>query len=92
MRKLQKAAVVAAAALGSVGALGAGSAYAHGEPGHDMGLQQGTSCRTHDMNIDVLGTVGVLNGVAGNALNGEGNPGAQPTHLGSKMRCDNAAG
>ncbi|GAU68795.1 hypothetical protein SSP35_09_00380 [Streptomyces sp. NBRC 110611] len=88
MRKLHKAAVVGAV-LGSVGALSAGSAYAHGEPGHD--IKQGTSCRSHDMNISVLGALGAFNGLAGNALNGEGSPGAQPANLGSKMSCDNHA-
>jgi hypothetical protein len=90
MRNLCKAAVLAAA-LSSVGALGVGTAYAHGEPGHDFDVSQGTECRSHDMNIDVLGAVGVLNGVLGNALNGEGSPGSQPTQLGSKMSCDNNA-
>ncbi|MFH8568005.1 hypothetical protein [Streptomyces sp. NPDC017993] len=90
MRKLYKA-VVLAAAIGSAGALGVGTASAHGEPGHDFDVRQGSECRSHDMNIDVLGAVGVLNGVLGNALNGEGNPGAQPTSLGSKMSCENHA-
>ncbi|MGD3108313.1 MULTISPECIES: hypothetical protein [unclassified Streptomyces] len=90
MRKFHKA-VVVAAALGSVGAIGGGTAYAHGEPGHDVDVRQGTECRSHDMNVDVLGAVGALNGTLGNALNGEGSPGAQPTHLGSNFRCDNAA-
>jgi hypothetical protein len=43
------------------------------------------------MNIDVLGSVGALNGVLGNALNGEGNPGAQDHHLGSDMGCNSRA-
>ncbi|MFF2813710.1 hypothetical protein ACO0M4_06940 [Streptomyces sp. RGM 3693] len=90
MRKFHKAAVVAAA-LGSVGALGAGTAYAHGEPGHDLDVRQGTECRSHDMNVDVLGAVGLLNGTLGNALNGEGAPGAQPSHTGANLRCDNSA-
>ncbi|AJC54690.1 hypothetical protein ACH4YO_16720 [Streptomyces noursei] len=90
MRTFHKVAVVAAA-LGSVGAFGAGTAYAHGEPGHDLDVSQGTECRSHDMNIDVLGAVGLLNGPLGNALNGEGAPGSQPSHLGSDFRCDNSA-
>ncbi|MEV0370000.1 hypothetical protein AB0I10_09270 [Streptomyces sp. NPDC050636] len=72
MRKLRKAAVVVAV-LGSVSFLGAGTASAHGHGG----------CKSHDMNIDILGEVGILNGLLGNAINGEGNPGAQITHLGS---------
>ncbi|MEE6265128.1 hypothetical protein V2E29_05620 [Streptomyces diastatochromogenes] len=91
MRKFHKAVIVAAAALGSVGAFSAGTAQAHGEPGHDIGLGQGTECRSHDMNVDVLGAVGLLNGTLGNALNGEGSPGAQPTHMGANLRCDNNA-
>ncbi|MGW1378202.1 hypothetical protein ACWD6P_28570 [Streptomyces sp. NPDC002446] len=91
MRKLQKVAVLSAV-LGSVGALSAGTAYAHGEAGaHDVDVKQGASCRSHDMNIDVLGSVGALNGTLGNALNGEGSPGAQPTSLGAKMRCVNGS-
>jgi hypothetical protein len=39
----------------------------------------------------VLGSVGALTGLAGNLLNGEGNPGAQQNHLGSDMGCDNQA-
>ncbi|MEV8566059.1 hypothetical protein AB0436_10860 [Streptomyces sp. NPDC051322] len=90
MRMLHKAAVVAAA-LGSVGGFGAGTAYAHDEPDQGIEVGQSVECRTHDMNVDVLGAVGALNGVLGNALGGEGGPGAQPTHLGSGMRCDNTA-
>lgn len=95
MRKLQKVAVVGAAVLGSVGSFGAGTAFAHGERGaHDydyFDVAQSIECRSHDMNIDVLGGVGLINGLAGNALNGEGSPGAQPTHLGSDMGCNSRA-
>ena len=93
MRKLQKVAVVGAAVLGSIGSFGAGSAFAHGESGaHDgFDISQGIECRSHDMNVDVLGSVGALNGVLGNALNGEGNPGAQDHHLGSDMGCNSKA-
>ncbi|MFF4949740.1 hypothetical protein ACWC2K_10535 [Streptomyces chattanoogensis] len=91
MRKLQKAAVVGAI-LGSVGALGAGTASAHGEAGaHDIDVTQNTSCRSHDMNVDILGSVGALNGLAGNALNGEGHPGGQTTRMGASMGCNNNA-
>ncbi|MFJ6750258.1 MULTISPECIES: hypothetical protein [unclassified Streptomyces] len=91
MRKLHKAAVVAAA-LGSLGFLGAsaGTAYAGGPEG-GFDIKQSTSCKSHDLNVDVLGEVGILNGLLGNALNGEGNPGAQSTHLGSNMGCNNSA-
>ncbi|MBV7699289.1 hypothetical protein [Streptomyces sp. TRM70350] len=91
MRKLHKAALVGAV-LGSVGSLGVGTAFAHGEAwAHDLDVHQGIECRSHDMNIDVLGSLGALNGVLANALNGEGSPGAQPTHLGSDMGCNSRA-
>ncbi|MEU6666374.1 hypothetical protein [Streptomyces sp. NPDC046727] len=90
MRKFQKA-VLVGAMLGSVGTLGANPAFAHDEPGRDLDITQGIECRSHDMNIEVLGSVGVLTGLAGNILNGEGNPGAQQSHLGSDMGCNNQA-
>ena len=100
MHKLRKAAVLVAA-LSSVGLLSAGAAHADqggfgsGEGGHRGGgfnILQSTTCRSHDANVDVLGQVGILNGVAGNLLNGEGNPGAQDTQLGSDMGCNNSVG
>lgn len=93
MRKLRKAAVLVAA-LSTVGLLGAGTAHADGrggEKGDRFSVLQSTSCRSHDMNLDILGEVGLLDGVLGNALNGEGNPGAQATHQGSTMGCNNSA-
>ncbi|MFE2513313.1 hypothetical protein [Streptomyces naganishii] len=36
-------------------------------------------------------TGGRATGLAGNLLNGEGDPGAQQSHLGSTMGCNNAA-
>ncbi|MEV8548791.1 hypothetical protein AB0L04_02965 [Streptomyces glaucescens] len=87
MRKIRKAAVLVAA-LGSVGLLGAGTAHAGGGDGFD--ITQSSICRSHDANVDVLGNVGLLNGVLGNAVNGEGNPGAQLTELGSEMGCNNS--
>ncbi|UQA98198.1 single stranded DNA-binding domain-containing protein [Streptomyces halobius] len=54
-------------------------------------VRQQTRCRSHDMNIDILGSVGILNGVLGNALNGEGSPGGQKTRQGSHMGCNNVA-
>ena len=90
MRKLQKFAVVGAAVLGTVGSFGVGTAFAHGgEAGIDV--DQAIECRSHDMNISVLGEVGAVNGLLGNALNGEGNPGAQESHLGSEMGCNSRA-
>lgn len=67
MRKLAKAAV-AAAVVASVGFISAGPATAQGAATMHRG-----GC------IDILGEVGIANGLAGNLLNGEGNPGAQFT-------------
>ncbi|MDQ0788637.1 hypothetical protein QFZ63_003471 [Streptomyces sp. B3I7] len=88
MRKIHKAAVVVAM-LSSVGFMGAGTASAHEGP--DVDVTQANACRSHDLNVDVLGEVGLLNGVLGNALGGEGNPGAQATHQGSSVSCSNDA-
>ncbi|MCL8015937.1 hypothetical protein [Streptomyces sp. AS02] len=99
MHKLRKAAVVVVA-LGSVGLLSAGTATAQGLDGHGgksgkggdkVSVLQSSNCKSHDLNVDVLGQVGVLNGLLGNALNGEGNAGGQGTHLGSDMGCNNSA-
>ncbi|MEU9110317.1 hypothetical protein AB0D04_00650 [Streptomyces sp. NPDC048483] len=97
MRKLHKA-VVVVAVLGSVGLLGAGSAsaeggkYGGGKHGDSWTVKQGNSCRSHDLNVDVLGEVGVLDGVLGNALGGEGAAGAQSTPIGSSMGCNTSVG
>jgi len=102
MHKLRKAAVLVAA-LGSVGLLSAGAAHADqggwgsgegggGRGGSAFSVLQSTSCRSHDANVDVLGQVGILNGLGGNLLNGEGNAGAQQTSLGSSMGCNNSVG
>ncbi|GHG93547.1 hypothetical protein [Streptomyces lanatus] len=96
MHKLHKAAVVVVA-LGSVGLMSAGTATAQGLDGHGgkggdkVSVLQSSNCKSHDLNVDVLGQVGILNGALGNALNGEGNTGAQDTHIGSTMGCDNSA-
>ncbi|MET9829838.1 hypothetical protein ABZ078_11070 [Streptomyces sp. NPDC006385] len=76
MRKLQKAAV-AAAVMGSLTLIAAGPATAQGAVAMHGG------CKSHDLNVDVLGQVGLLNGLLGNALNGEGNAGGQVTDFGS---------
>ncbi|MEV5877883.1 hypothetical protein AB0L75_27390 [Streptomyces sp. NPDC052101] len=90
MHKLHKTAVLVAA-LGSVGFLASGTAYAGGGGGGGNSVLQSANCRSHDLNVDVLGEVGILNGVLGNALNGEGDPGAQSSHLGSTMGCNSSA-
>ncbi|WP_155058721.1 hypothetical protein [Streptomyces blattellae] len=91
MHKLHKAAVVVVA-LGSVGILSTGTATAKGNDGHGgKTVMQSSHCKSHDLNLDILGQVGILNGVLGNALNGEGNSGGQGTHVGSTMGCDNKA-
>ncbi|MFG1805459.1 hypothetical protein [Streptomyces sp. NPDC049040] len=89
MRKFYQAAAVAAM-LGSIGFIGMGTASAS-DGGRDFVVSQSAKCVSHDLNLDVLGEVGVLNGALGNALNGEGNPGAQATSLGSSMGCSNSA-
>jgi hypothetical protein len=93
MHKLRKAAVLVVT-LGSVGLLGAGTAAADqgGKDGGKFSALQSSSCKSHDLNLDVLGQVGILNGLLGNALNGEGNAGGQDTHLGSTMGCNNSVG
>ncbi|MFD7164833.1 hypothetical protein [Streptomyces violascens] len=90
--KLRKAAVLVAA-LGSLGMLAAGTAQADdgGKGGDQFKIGQSSNCKSHDLNVDVLGQVGILNGLLGNALNGEGNPGAQNTHIGSSMGCNNSS-
>ncbi|MFJ8313029.1 MULTISPECIES: hypothetical protein [unclassified Streptomyces] len=99
MHKLRKAAVLVAA-LGSLGMLAAGTAQAHGGghggqgSGEDRNLfnvTQSSTCTSHDANVDILGQVGILNGLGGNLLNGEGNAGSQQTSMGSSMGCSNTA-
>ncbi|MEU0436722.1 hypothetical protein ABZ153_34955, partial [Streptomyces sp. NPDC006290] len=72
MRKLHRV-VLLSVLLGSVGSLSANTASAYGDRGHDtdsIDITQGAECRSHDMNIEVLGSVGALTGLAGNLLNG----------------------
>ncbi|MBG7702250.1 hypothetical protein HCJ76_30220 [Streptomyces sp. MC1] len=95
MRKLRNVAVLVAA-LGTIG-LVSGTAHAGqgGDKGGDHGdkfkITQSSQCKSHDLNLDVLGEVGLLGGLLGNGLNGEGNPGAQATNIGSTMGCNNSA-
>ncbi|WP_369174353.1 hypothetical protein AB5J49_43255 [Streptomyces sp. R28] len=96
MHKLRKAAVLVVT-LGSVGLLGSGTATADqgghgGKDGGKFSVLQSSSCKSHDLNLDVLGQVGILNGLLGNALNGEGNAGGQDKHIGSTMGCNNSVG
>ncbi|MEV7991970.1 hypothetical protein AB0O67_08630 [Streptomyces sp. NPDC086077] len=80
MRRFHKAAV-ATVIISSVSFMGicpATAAVAQGP--------HGGGCRSHDLNIDILGQVGILNGLGGNLINGEGDPGAQVTDIGSD--CD----
>ncbi|MEU8034055.1 hypothetical protein [Streptomyces sp. NPDC049099] len=96
MYKLRKAAVLVAA-LSSVGVLTAGTAHAagwsrgDGHGGNRYSVQQSTQCKSHDLNVDVLGAVGLVNGLLGNGLNGEGDAGGQVSHLGSTMGCNSSA-
>ncbi|MER6048419.1 hypothetical protein ABT168_13325 [Streptomyces sp. NPDC001793] len=94
MRKLQKAAVLVAI-LGSVSLLGFGTANAAGgrQGGKGDGgfnIRQGSQCRSHDENVNVLGEVGILDGALGDALGGEGSPGAQNTTMGSNIGCNDS--
>ncbi|MFI2758066.1 hypothetical protein ACH5A3_04180 [Streptomyces echinatus] len=93
MRKLRSVAVLVTA-IGALGLVG-GTAHADqgGKDGHGdkFKITQSSNCKSHDLNLDLLGEVGVLNGLLGNALNGEGNPGAQATDIGSTMGCNNSA-
>lgn len=78
MSKLRKAAV-AAALIGGVSLMGIGPASAEAAGGG----HGGGGCKSHDFNIDILGEVGLANGLAGDLLNGHGSPGAQSTEIGS---------
>ncbi|MEY2245868.1 hypothetical protein [Streptomyces sp. BF23-18] len=95
MRKLRTAAVLMAV-LGNVGLLGV--SVAHADQGWDKGdigglnVSQSSTCQSHDLNLDILGQVGIGNGLGGNLLGGEGSPGAQKTSLGSTMGCSNKVG
>ncbi|MEV5873673.1 hypothetical protein AB0L75_05450 [Streptomyces sp. NPDC052101] len=71
MRKLGKAAA-AAVIIGSVSFIATGATTAQGAVS-----MRGGGCT----NVDVLGEVGVANGLLGNLLNGEGDPGAQSTQF-----------
>ncbi|WP_329234167.1 hypothetical protein [Streptomyces canus] len=77
MRKLHKAAVAVAiisgfSLMGTVPATAQAAGDAHGG-----------GCKSHDLNIDILGEVNLLGGLGGNLINGEGSPGAQSTDIGS---------
>ncbi|MET7457108.1 hypothetical protein ABZT03_35560 [Streptomyces sp. NPDC005574] len=95
MRKFRTAAVLLAV-LGNVGLLGASVAHADqgwgGGDGGGLNVRQSSTCQSHDINLDILGQVGIGNGLGGNLLNGEGNPGGQKTSLGSTMGCSNKFG
>jgi len=93
MRKLRTAAVLMAV-LGNVGLLGASVAHADEGwgRGDSLNITQHSTCQSHDLNLDVLGQVGIGNGLGGNLLGGEGNPGAQKTSLGSSAGCSNRFG
>ncbi|MFH8365670.1 hypothetical protein [Streptomyces sp. NPDC018031] len=88
MRKLQKAAVVAAL-LGSVGFVGAGTAAAHGKGGSpDINVKQNSVCKSHDLNVNV--NVEVLTKLLTNLLFGEGDHGTEQ-EAGAKQDCSNHA-
>ncbi|MFS4092227.1 hypothetical protein [Streptomyces sp. AF1A] len=78
MSRLRKAAV-GIALVGGISLMGIGPASAHAAGGG-----HGGGCKSHDFNMDLFGEVGLANGLFGNVLNGEGNPGAQFTSFGSE--------
>ncbi|MEV1077110.1 hypothetical protein AB0I98_02455 [Streptomyces sp. NPDC050211] len=79
MRKLQKAAV-AAAMIGTFSCIATGTATAQSAPVMYGG---GGGCKSHDLNLALLSQIGVLPGLLGNAINGEGNAGGMHQHVGS---------
>ncbi|AQS69541.1 hypothetical protein [Streptomyces pactum] len=86
MRKIQKAAVVVAM-LGSVSALGAGTAMA-GEADTSFDVKGGGCSVSGDSN-QLIGNVGVLNGVVGGILTfgNDGDHGTQGNEQGHKVDC-----
>ncbi|MFG2135954.1 hypothetical protein [Streptomyces sp. NPDC048650] len=60
--------------------------------GRSVVIRQSTTCRSHDANVDVLGQVGIANGLASNLLGGERGSGRQRTDLGSDLGCNNVVG
>ncbi|MFG2289386.1 hypothetical protein ACGFOU_25370 [Streptomyces sp. NPDC048595] len=56
---------------------------------HRVDIRQHTSCRTHEANVDILGNVGILNGLLANAGGGEGSSGVQHTRVGTHVGCNN---
>ncbi|MDT0486942.1 MULTISPECIES: hypothetical protein [Streptomyces] len=93
MHKLRTAAVLVAA-FGTIGLLGAGTAHAdqggHRGGGDTFDVMQTSNCKSHDTNIDILGNIGIGNGLLG--INDEGNPGAQQMSQGSSVGCSNTFG
>ncbi|MER6078494.1 hypothetical protein [Streptomyces sp. NPDC001833] len=79
MRKLHKAAV-AIAIVGGVSFMGTVPATALTAQHHAYG-GHGGGCRSHDFDLNILGNVGIANGLL--ALNSEGSPGAQFNDVGS---------
>ncbi|CAL9462721.1 hypothetical protein SUDANB176_02675 [Streptomyces sp. enrichment culture] len=66
MRKIQKAAVVVAM-LGSMGALGAGTAAAGEGPDNEFTVSGG-GCTVNGDSISVLSNVGIANGILGEGI------------------------
>ncbi|MFJ9815790.1 hypothetical protein ACIRU3_11030 [Streptomyces sp. NPDC101151] len=83
MRKFRQAAV-AAAIIGSLSFIATGTATAQTAES----VRGGGGCKSHDLDLGLLNNVGIANGLLGNLVNGEGNPGAQYTHVGSEMGCE----
>ncbi|MGW2644163.1 hypothetical protein ACWC2T_04415 [Streptomyces sp. NPDC001393] len=78
MRQLSKAAA-AAAVIASVSFIATGTATTAATAATTATARGAVTHRGGGECIDILGEVGIANGIAGNLLNGEGNPGAQFT-------------
>ncbi|GHH92666.1 hypothetical protein [Streptomyces capillispiralis] len=87
MRKIQKAAVVVAM-LGSVGALGAGTAVANDKPSNEFKVSGG-GCTVEGDSVSVLSNIGVLNGgiISGILHFGEDQDGTTSLDQGHEVDC-----
>jgi hypothetical protein len=92
MRKLQRAAVVAAISS-SLGLIGAGTAAAdgwghhHGHHGHHHGhIHQDVTCKTHDTNVSIV-PIALLNNLINVGIGNEGGNGVLTQGASSSVTC-----